>query len=442
MDDVLFKEWLRRQRVALDLTQEALAEQVGCAVQTIRAFEHGWRRPSRPMAERLAAALAVPPAQRAAFLQAARVPLQRAMMPEPPTGLPDYSVYLVRLANETRDQLYGPSQQQCLAQLDAELDAIRAALAWALDAERPVAAHAELALRAASAIERFWHGRGHQAEGQHWLERGIDLIERAGLEVDAAVLAAALSSAGWLAKIRGDSSQAMLLLHRCIALYRTLGDAQGTSDALDTLGDLAIFEGDAVAAAWFYEESLSLRRRLGDPKQIALAINGLGHAAVVRGYYERAAEYFLESVAMLRDLQDQRSLALALHGLGLAQLRQGNLSEAAEYLAEALTIFQALDNTLDIALCLELTGELLALRVLMGEADDATLTDAVRLWGAAERMMEQEHFKLSPPEQARRNALITAARLRVGAEPFRSEWETGRALSADDAVAIAVAVSG
>ncbi|HEU5011273.1 MAG TPA: helix-turn-helix domain-containing protein [Roseiflexaceae bacterium] len=440
MDDVLFKDWLRRQRVALDLTQEALAEQVGCAVQTIRAFEHGWRRPSRPMAERLATILAVPPAQREAFLQAARATRPTSVaMPEPPIGPADPVAYLTSLASAMRERLYGPDQQQCLAQLDAELETIRAALAWALDADHPELARVELGLRAASAIERFWHGRGHQAEGQRWLEQGINLVERARLEADPAVLAAALSSAGWLARIRGDMARAMALLHRCVALYRAIGDAQGTSDALDTLGDMAIFEGDAIAATWFYEESLALRRSLGDPRMIALAINGLGHAAIVRGYYERAAEYFLESLAMLRDLHDRRSMALALHGLGLARLRQGILEEAASYLGEALSLFDALDNTLDVAICLELVGELLALRVLMGGGDAGALHEATQLWGASERMMETSSIRLSQSEQARRDALLAAVRLRLGSGNFQTQWDAGRALAQSEPVAAGLA---
>jgi transcriptional regulator with XRE-family HTH domain len=52
-----FGSWLRQARGARDLTQEALAEAVGCATQTIRSFEIGRRRPSRAMAERIAAVL-------------------------------------------------------------------------------------------------------------------------------------------------------------------------------------------------------------------------------------------------------------------------------------------------------------------------------------------------------------------------------------------------
>lgn len=435
MDIPSLSDWMRRQRSFRDLTQEALAEEVGCAVQTIRAFENGWRRPSRPLAERLALILGIPAHEREVFLQAARAPISRVASAEPAPTIPALDSYLRELAEQSRQQLYGPDQQHWLDRLDRELERIRAALAWAFaDTGSQPAVRIELGLQAATAIERFWHGRGYQTEGQRWLEQGIELVDRAKLDVAPAVLAAALSSAGWLAKIRTDSVRSIALLQRSVALYRTLGDVLGMTDALDTLGDLAIFEGDAIAATWFHEECLTLRRTLGRPELVALSLNGLGHAEIVRGYYERAAERFLESLQILRTLQDPRSSALALHGLGLARLRQGSLQEAAPALSAALALFHTLDNTVDVALCLELLGELLAVRVLVEEADGRDLLDAARLWGASEQLLETLGINLNPAELARRNALVTSARMRVGPAIFQDGWNAGRTLSQAEAV--------
>src|SRR5262245_6802164 len=74
-DSASFGYWVRRRRKALDLTQEDLAQRVGCAVDTIRKIESGARRPSRQVAERLSDQLDVPAETRAAFLQAARAEL-------------------------------------------------------------------------------------------------------------------------------------------------------------------------------------------------------------------------------------------------------------------------------------------------------------------------------------------------------------------------------
>jgi tetratricopeptide (TPR) repeat protein/transcriptional regulator with XRE-family HTH domain len=71
-----FGYWLRRRRKALDLTQQALAQQVFCSGFTIRKIEADERRPSKWLADRLAAALSIPENERRDFLDAARA--QRA----------------------------------------------------------------------------------------------------------------------------------------------------------------------------------------------------------------------------------------------------------------------------------------------------------------------------------------------------------------------------
>ena len=67
-----FGEWLKQSRKALDLTQTELAEQVGCAVVTIRKFEHGLARPSKYMIRRLADVFAISADERTSFAAFAR----------------------------------------------------------------------------------------------------------------------------------------------------------------------------------------------------------------------------------------------------------------------------------------------------------------------------------------------------------------------------------
>ena len=89
-EPVSFGYWIRRRRKALDLTSDGLAQQVGCAGVTIRKIEADERRPSRQIAERLAVCLEIPPADRAAFLQAARAELavDHLALPPVPAGSP------------------------------------------------------------------------------------------------------------------------------------------------------------------------------------------------------------------------------------------------------------------------------------------------------------------------------------------------------------------
>ena len=77
MDESSFGVWLQRRRRALDMTQADLGRRVGIAAATIRKIEADERRPSTQVAERLADALAVPPAGRVLFVRAARGELTR-----------------------------------------------------------------------------------------------------------------------------------------------------------------------------------------------------------------------------------------------------------------------------------------------------------------------------------------------------------------------------
>ena len=114
-----FGSWVREARGALDLTQEALAERVSCAVQTIRKIEAGERRPSQQMAQRLAEALELPPAEHAPFVKAARAEVAQpsvAPVAAPPAPPPRFNSAL-------------PAMHTRFIGREAELDEVRRLLA-------------------------------------------------------------------------------------------------------------------------------------------------------------------------------------------------------------------------------------------------------------------------------------------------------------------------
>ncbi|HMZ07487.1 MAG TPA: helix-turn-helix domain-containing protein [Anaerolineales bacterium] len=75
-----FGKWLRQQRRALDLTQEAFADQVGCARITLRRIESGELKPSKELALILLAKAGIPAHEREAWL-----PFTRGLSPYPAT---------------------------------------------------------------------------------------------------------------------------------------------------------------------------------------------------------------------------------------------------------------------------------------------------------------------------------------------------------------------
>jgi tetratricopeptide (TPR) repeat protein/transcriptional regulator with XRE-family HTH domain len=70
--DYSFGNWVKRRRKALDLTQQELAQRIGCSLSLIFKIESDERRPSRQIAELLADHLEIPPDQHDLFLNVAR----------------------------------------------------------------------------------------------------------------------------------------------------------------------------------------------------------------------------------------------------------------------------------------------------------------------------------------------------------------------------------
>ena len=95
---VLFGEWLKQRRKALDLTQEELAERAGCSVFALRKIESGERRPSKQLAALLAAALEISETEQPTFIRVARgdLNLERLRIPTPDSHPPSISDLLTR----------------------------------------------------------------------------------------------------------------------------------------------------------------------------------------------------------------------------------------------------------------------------------------------------------------------------------------------------------
>ena len=85
---ISFGAWVKQQRKAADLTQDAFAERVGCSGEMIRKIEAGTARPSRQMAELVVAHLGIPESDQAAYVQWAREGIPPVLPPAPPPTTP------------------------------------------------------------------------------------------------------------------------------------------------------------------------------------------------------------------------------------------------------------------------------------------------------------------------------------------------------------------
>ncbi len=106
---ISFGEWLTEYRQNLHLQRAELASRIGCATVTLRKIEMDERRPSRQLAEQLAAQLAIPPGQRPLFVRVARGELSVNQLPPPrpgspgPTNLPHLTSTLTGRSREVEE---------------------------------------------------------------------------------------------------------------------------------------------------------------------------------------------------------------------------------------------------------------------------------------------------------------------------------------------------
>lgn len=309
----------------------------------------------------------------------------------------------------------------------AELDNIRAALAWARDHNE-----AELGLRLI-AIARLWYMRGLLSEGQFWLRELLALDARAGdRAAPPAHRAMALYGATRFAMDRHDYTEAEALASEGLALARRVGDDEAMSNMLATLGHVAEAHGELDRAATLFAESLTYAERSGNTGALSRALSSLGNYARARGDLDRATTYMERALACARSIGMSWGIAYQLTGLGHLACERNDYARAKDLYRESLGLYRTLHNRATVAWCLEgvavvaaaeeqhervarLSGAIAALSA--GAPDDHTTSPAWALY---------EHA----PQRAR------AA---LGGGAFAAAEAAGRALSLDAAITYALA---
>jgi predicted ATPase/DNA-binding CsgD family transcriptional regulator len=320
--------------------------------------------------------------------------------------------------------LTGPQQGAWLERLEREHDNLRAALGWALERDE-----AELGLRFAGALGRFWEVHGHLSEGQGWLEKALSRWTGA----PAAMRGKALNAAGNLAYIRCDYQLAAVLHEESLALQRASGDRWGVAVSLHNLGRVAHYRGDYERAMALYNESLAIRRDLGDKRGIAMSLNSLGVMARNRGDPAAAHSLYEESLALFRELGDRWGVGLLLNNLARAARDLGDWQHTATLCAESLALFRELGDRHGIAWVL---SNLMIVAQRQGACERAA-----RLYGAAEGLRQalgSSSLSLSPAERATYEASAAAARVKLGEAAFAAAQAAGRAMTLEQGIEFAV----
>ena len=329
-----------------------------------------------------------------------------------------HSDFFLALAEEAFPELKG-SPGPWLDRLEAENDNLRTVLDRLESAGRT-----QEALQLAGALYRFWSMRGYLLEGRDRLERLL-ARERAGTSARVR----ALHGAAVMASSTGDPETAEKRAEEARDLARTLGDAWGEAYAVYMLGMAATEREDWSGALPFFEASHDAFRRLGDDHYVLLAEDGIAWIARMLGDRERGKRLHEETLARARASGDPGVVALQLWQLAGLASKEGRTNEALAMLREALVLNRDEGYREGIA------------EVLVGMANTLQAVSAPvtapALLAAAARLREEIGGGAGWVGDAIER-LRGSLRDSLGDAAFESAWERGRALSTDEAIALAL----
>jgi LuxR family maltose regulon positive regulatory protein len=351
--------------------------------------------------------------------------------------------YFLRVAEQAELELRGPQQVAWLERLEGEHDNFRTALVWTLARQ-----DAEKALRLSGALWRFWELHSHLSEGRRWLMAALQKAEgrrtrparNEGMKDESAAdssaasfqqaRAKALHGAGKLANDQGDSAVGQALCEESLALLEELGDERSSVMVRNSLGIIAQSQHDYDRAAAQHEASLVVARRLEDRVGAYVALYNLAEMARAQGDYQRAVALHEESLALKRVQGDLWSIAWSLVSLGQLVELHGDQTRAAALYRESLTLRWPLGDKLSLAE--SLTG-LAGVAAVMQQPERAA-----RLCGAVESLLGTIGASLSSLMLGYHDRTMAAARAQLDGAAFAVAWESGRALSLDQAMAYAL----
>jgi predicted ATPase/class 3 adenylate cyclase len=326
-----------------------------------------------------------------------------------------HAEHFLALAEDAYPHLRG-SPKEWLDRLEEEHDNLRAAIDL-LEAS----GETELALRLVGALARFWSIRGHNAEGRSRLEYALRTDER-----PTAARAKALNGA---AMMEFDGATMRLLAEEGLALHRALGDAWGTAYSLLLLGNAATEDSDFEQARQLMDESVGRFRELGDEHYTLLATDNLAWICLELGDRERARTLHEDVVSRARAMGNERMEASALGGLASIIGDEGRVEEALAMLKESLRIWYDLGERHMVARDLLRFARVLALEGRAGTA--------ARLLSSSEALHEEIGVREAwlPADI---QGTLTTIRTQLDEGALAEAWEQGRALTVDEAVALAL----
>jgi len=370
--------------------------------------------------------------------------------------------HYLALAEAAAPRLVAHDQAEWLDRLDLELGNLRAAVAFSLTQADPAPG-----LRLVISLRVFWRARGHATEAADALQTLLDVPAVQGATL---LRARALAAAAYLVHQAGAYTTAEGYCEEALAIARAAGDEYLVADLLATHAWSLLRQGRQSAALPLIEQGLNLARRLRELHLTGRLLSARSYALDLDGDHAGAARDATESLQRYRQTGDHRAAGITLGDLGNVELAMGDLDSARSHLRESLDIARTLNDrdtiayeTFNLGLADYLSGSLTAAEAHFAESLDlarrmglkaqmayalhglamtgtcgANMVRSARLHGAADQALAALGHIIEPLEGRLRDLDCQRLRSAMGTEAFQAEYATGRTLTPEQIVDLAL----
>jgi DNA-binding NarL/FixJ family response regulator len=279
----------------------------------------------------------------------------------------------------THVAMYGDNQIQAIAELDGNLENIRAAWRWAVNH-----GNVEAIQRSAHALHMFYQFRSRYLEGTEAFAKALERLELLEpTDQQQYALAIVLVDIGWFYLRLGQIEDARSALERSQAIFEVLKvppPALAAADPLAALSIVTVVLGDytkavqigeqayeacqargdrgnliscslALASAYMAQGNYQIARHaaergcgfaqeLGHVWLNAYCLNLLGSATQALGDYDEARQHYQTSFMLREQLNDPEGMAVALNHMGKLAWAQRNYAEAKFHYEHSLALYE------------------------------------------------------------------------------------------------------
>ncbi len=332
--------------------------------------------------------------------------------------------HVIQQAEQASDLIMGPAYERVLDQIDLDYDNVISALQWS--------GRAELGLRLAVAMTRYWAARGMYREGQRWLEHILGTEDPVPPSPERLK---ALWSAGWHARLRNDLSAAIQFQTRALAGANINGDTANVVSALQELALAHMHEGSHERAIAEMEEALALALQPDsgvphDGHSISVVYANVGQVTLAAGDAARALQPVEEAVRRQRSLAYAWALGDTLRILGDVVLYLGEYDRAFDAYRKSVELCRDHGDVRYLANALAGLAHLASLR---GDAEHAA-----RLYASTEALLEGIGAGIDMWQRSRHDQAIEGLRSTLSASTLEANWEIGRNRPIEDTIVEAI----